>query len=63
MPVEGAFRFIKKLYDRRTKVSEHDLPKIGTKSLLKKPKARKKRHDASLRATERSVDVYEKTIS
>ncbi len=58
--VEGAFRFIKKLYDRRTKVSERDLPKIDHASLNKAEKEARRKVYEVLR---RSVDVYEKSFA
>ena len=58
--VEGAFRFIKKLYDRRTKVTSNNMPSIDQASLNKEEKiARVKVYDA----LKKSVDVYEKTFA
>ncbi len=58
--VEGAFRFIKKLYDRRSKVSTNTLPRIEHSSLNKEEKlARAKVYDA----LKKSVEVYEKTFA
>ncbi len=58
--VEGAFRFIKKLYDRRSKVSSKELPSIDHSSLNKEEKiARAKVYDA----LKKSIDVYEKTFT
>jgi len=58
--VEGAFRFIKKLYDRRTKVSSNAMPTIDHSSLSKEEKlARAKVYDA----LKKSIDVYEKTFA
>ena len=58
--VEGAFRFIKKLYDRRTKVSTDSMPTIDHSSLNKEEKlARLKLYEA----LKKSVDVYEKTFA
>ncbi len=58
--VEGAFRFIKKLYDRRSKVSSKELPIIDHSSLNKEEKiARAKVYDA----LKKSIDVYEKTFT
>ncbi len=58
--VEGAFRFIKKLYDRRTKVTSNEMPSIEQSSLTKEEKlARAKVYDA----LKKSVDVYEKTFA
>jgi leucyl-tRNA synthetase len=58
--VEGAFRFIKKLYDRRTKVTSNAMPSIDHSSLNKEEKiARAKVYEA----LKKSVDVYEKTFA
>jgi leucyl-tRNA synthetase len=58
--VEGAFRFIKKLYDRRAKVTTNEMPTIDQSSLTKEEKlARAKVYDA----LKKSVDVYEKTFA
>jgi len=58
--VEGASRFIKKLYDRRLKVSSNELPSIDQSSLSKEEKlARTKVYEA----LQKSVDVYEKTFA
>ncbi|MCK5854432.1 MAG: leucine--tRNA ligase, partial [Sulfurovaceae bacterium] len=58
--VEGAFRFIKKLYDRRTKVTSNIMPTIDQASLNKEEKiARAKVYEA----LKKSVDVYEKTFA
>ncbi len=58
--VEGAFRFIKKLYDRRKKVSSNSKPIIDHASLNKEEKlARVKVYEA----LKKSVDVYEKTFA
>ncbi|RUM69944.1 MAG: leucine--tRNA ligase [Sulfurovum sp.] len=58
--VEGAFRFIKKLYDRRTKVTIDTLPTIEQNALNKEEKiARVKVYEA----LKRSIDVYEKTFA
>ena len=58
--VEGAFRFIKKLYDRHTKVSSTQLPSIEHTLLNKEEKlARAKVYDA----LKKSVEVYEKTFT
>jgi len=58
--VEGAFRFIKKLYDRRTKVTSNAMPTIDHSSLSKEEKlARAKVYDA----LKKSIDVYEKTFA
>ncbi|SFV58586.1 Leucyl-tRNA synthetase [hydrothermal vent metagenome] len=58
--VEGAFRFIKKLYDRRTKVATNSMPTIDQSSLTKEEKiARAKVYEA----LKKSVDVYEKTFA
>ncbi|MEA2047442.1 MAG: leucine--tRNA ligase [Campylobacterota bacterium] len=58
--VEGAFRFIKKLYDRKEKVNAKSLPNIDQKSLSKASKlARVKVYEA----LQKSTDVYEKTFA
>jgi leucyl-tRNA synthetase len=58
--VEGAFRFIKKLYDRKAKVSESILPDIDQSTLGKESKlARVKVYEA----LQKSSDVYEKTFA
>ena len=58
--VEGAFRFIKKLYDRKEKVTESTLPNIDQSTLSKESKlARVKVYEA----LQKSSDVYEKTFA
>jgi leucyl-tRNA synthetase len=58
--VEGAFRFIKKLYDRKEKVTQSTLPDIDQGSLSKESKlARVKVYEA----LQKSSDVYEKTFA
>lgn len=58
--VEGAFRFIKKLYDRKEKVTQNTLPDIEQESLSKESKlARVKVYEA----LQKSSDVYEKTFA
>jgi len=58
--VEGAFRFIKKLYERHTKVNGRTLPQIAQESLSKESKlARVKVYEA----LQKSKDVYEKTFA
>ncbi|WP_309499223.1 leucine--tRNA ligase [Sulfurovum sp.] len=58
--VEGAFRFIKKLYDRKSKVTKKTLPDIEQSSLSKESKlARVKVYEA----LQKSSDVYEKTFA
>ncbi|MBD3791532.1 MAG: leucine--tRNA ligase [Campylobacterales bacterium] len=58
--VEGAFRFIKKLYDRANKVTSRRLPVIDHGSLSKESKfARQKVYEA----LQKSADVYEKTFA
>jgi leucyl-tRNA synthetase len=58
--VEGAFRFIKKLYDRKEKVTERTLPDIDHSTLSKESKlARVKVYEA----LQKSSDVYEKTFA
>ncbi|MGC9350718.1 MAG: leucine--tRNA ligase [Sulfurovum sp.] len=58
--VDGAFRFIKKLYDRADKVTSKTLPEIDHGSLSKEAKlARQKVYEA----LQKSADVYEKTFA
>ncbi len=58
--VDGAFRFIKKLYDRADKVTSKTLPVIEHGALSKEAKlARQKVYEA----LQKSVDVYEKTFA
>ncbi|UPT78643.1 leucine--tRNA ligase [Sulfurovum sp. XGS-02] len=58
--VEGAFRFIKKLYERKEKVTQNSLPQIDQGSLSKESKlARVKVYEA----LQKSTDVYEKTFA
>ncbi|MDM5263000.1 leucine--tRNA ligase [Sulfurovum sp. XTW-4] len=58
--VEGAFRFIKKLYDRADKVTSKTLPVIEHGALSKESKlARQKIYEA----LQKSADVYEKTFA
>ncbi len=58
--VEGAFRFIKKLFERAEKVSEKTLPKIDHTTLSKESKiARQKVYEA----LQKSSDVYEKSFA
>jgi len=58
--VEGAFRFIKKLFDRKEKVTESTLPNIDQSTLSKESKlARVKVYEA----LKKSSDVYEKTFA
>lgn len=58
--VEGAFRFIKKLYDRKEKVTENTLPDIDQNTLSKESKlARVKVYEA----LQKSSDVYERTFA
>jgi len=58
--VEGAFRFIKKLYDRKEKVAGNTLPNIDQATLSKESKlARVKVYEA----LQKSSDVYEKTFA
>jgi len=58
--VEGAFRFIKKLYDRKDKVDTNTLPAIDQSKLSKESKlARVKVYEA----LQKSSDVYEKTFA
>ncbi len=58
--VDGAFRFIKKLYDRKEKVTANTLPDIDQSSIGKASKlARVKVYEA----LQKSSDVYEKTFA
>ena len=58
--VDGAFRFIKKLYDRKTKVTSSTLPTIDQGSLTKESKlARVKVYEA----LQKSTAVYERTFA
>ena len=58
--VEGAFRFIKKLYDRGEKVTHRELPKIDHAALSSASKeARAKVYEALRKSTE----VYEKSFA
>jgi leucyl-tRNA synthetase len=58
--VDGAFRFIKKLYDRKSKVTGSTLPDIDHSSLGKESKlARQKVYEA----LQKSKDVYESTFA
>ncbi len=58
--VDGAFRFIKKLYDRRVKVRGESLPDIDHATLSKESKlARVKVYEA----LQKSKDVYEGTFA
>ncbi|MDQ1325644.1 MAG: leucyl-tRNA synthetase, partial [Campylobacterota bacterium] len=58
--VEGAFRFIKKLYDRKEKVAGRMLSNIDQNALAKEAKiARAKVYEA----LQKSTDVYEKTFA
>ncbi len=58
--VEGAFRFLKKLYSRKTKVNSSSMPKIEHSKLSKDEKlARAKVYDA----LSKSITVYEKTFA
>jgi len=58
--VDGAFRFIRKLYDRKEKVSERSLPVIDHTALSKESKlARIKVYEA----LQKSAHVYEKSFA
>ena len=58
--VDGAFRFIKKLYDRKDKITSNTLPTIDQNSLDKESKlARVKVYEA----LQKSSIVYEKTFA
>ena len=58
--VEGAFRFLKKLYDRKSKVTSSTMPTIDHASLNKEEKlARAKVYEA----LKKSTDVYETTFA
>ena len=58
--VEGAFRFIKKLYDRKSKVTGSTLPDIDQESLDEASKLARVR---VYEALQKSTDVYEKTFA
>ncbi len=58
--VEGAFRFIKKLYDRKEKVTHNALRDIDQKALGKETKAARAK---VYEALQKSTDVYEKTFA
>lgn len=58
--VEGAFRFIKKLYDRKEKVTHNVLCDIDQKALGKETKAARVK---VYEALQKSTDVYEKTFA
>lgn len=58
--VEGAFRFIKKLYDRKEKVTHNALRDIDQKALGKEAKAARAK---VYEALQKSTDVYEKTFA
>jgi len=58
--VEGAFRFIKKLYDRKEKVTGNRLPIIDQNTLNKESKLARVKVYEALR---KSTDVYEKTFA
>jgi len=58
--VDGAFRFIKKLYERQERVTGNRLPEIDHGSLSKESKlARQKVYEA----LQKSTDVYENTFA
>jgi leucyl-tRNA synthetase len=58
--VEGAFRFLRKLYDRKSKVTINSMPTIDHSKLTKEEKlARAKVYEA----LQKSVTVYEKTFA
>jgi len=58
--VEGAFRFLKKLYDRKSKVTSNTMPTIDHATLSKEEKlARVKIYEA----LKKSTDVYESTFA
>lgn len=58
--VEGAFRFLRKLYDRKSKVTINNMPTIDQSKLNKEEKvARAKVYEA----LQKSVGVYEKTFA
>ncbi|MCK4441128.1 MAG: leucine--tRNA ligase, partial [Sulfurovaceae bacterium] len=58
--VEGAFRFLRKLYDRKSKVTMNSIPTIKQSKLNKEEKlARAKVYEA----LQKSVSVYEKTFA
>jgi len=58
--VDGAFRFVRKLYDRKAKVTQRTLPAIDHSSLAKESKlARIKVYEA----LQKSAHVYEKSFA
>ena len=58
--VDGAFRFVRKLYDRKAKVTQRTLPAIDHSSLTKESKlARIKVYEA----LQKSAHVYEKSFA
>jgi len=58
--VDGAFRFIRKLYDRHSRVTEGTLPEIDQKNLSKEEKAARVK---VYEALQKSTDVYERTFA
>ncbi len=58
--VEGAFRFIKKLYDRGEKVTHRELPQIDHTTL---PSASKEARAKVYEALKKSTEVYEKSFA
>ena len=58
--VDGAFRFIRKLHDRYSKVTEKSLPTIDQKQLKKEEKAARIK---VYEALQKSTDVYERTFA
>ena len=58
--VEGAFRFIKKLYDRGEKVTHRELPQIDHRALSSESKQARAKVYEALR---KSTDVYEKSFA
>jgi len=58
--VDGAFRFIRKLYDRHSRVMEGTLPEIDQKHLSKEEKAARVK---VYEALQKSTDVYERTFA
>ncbi|MEA3491557.1 MAG: leucine--tRNA ligase [Campylobacterota bacterium] len=58
--VEGAFRFIKKLYDRRDRVTEDTMPEIDHSQLDAKSKEARAKVYEALR---KSTDVYTKSFA
>jgi len=58
--VEGAFRFLKKLYNRKSKVTNRSLPNIAQSKLSKEEKLARAKVYGALK---KSTDVYEKSFT